>query len=459
MNKKQLWDSLLQQAISGKLVPQLDSEPAVEQIGPAPASDDVPFKLPEKWKWVRLGGLIRYISGTAYQKNDVSKSSNNSIRILRGGNIGKYGEIFLQDDDVFVTKELQDNFCRVCAGDVVIVASTGSATAIGRAGCATIDFDAQIGAFLRIIRTIQLDVLEPKYLHAFFLSSVYKQNIQSVVQGTNIKNVKRAYIDNMLLPLPPLEEQRRIVAKLDELKPLVDQFGEAYDKLSELEADFPRKLKASILQAAMQGKLVPQLDTEPAVEQIGPAPAPDEVLFKLPEKWKWVQAKYMGSWKSGATPRRDNAEFWKNGTVPWLKTGEVSNGLVLATEEFVTEKAVKQARLRLNPEGSVLIAMYGTGTVGNIGILGIPCTTNQACCACITDSYVVINWFLFYVLIAFRALLINKAAGTTNLQNLSKDKIEKIWVPLPPLEEQRRIVERIEQLFAEVDKMSACKAP
>lgn len=71
----------------------------------------------------------------------------------------------------------------------------------------------------------------------------------------------------------------------------------------------------------------------------------------------------------------------------------------------------------------------------------------------------VINWFLFYVLIAFRALLINKAAGTTNLQNLSKDKIEKIWVPLPPLEEQRRIVERIEQLFAEVDKMSACKAP
>ena len=458
MNKKQLWDSLLQQ-ISGKLVPQLDSEPAVEQIGPAPASDDVPFKLPEKWKWVRLGGLIRYISGTAYQKNDVSKSSNNSIRILRGGNIGKYGEIFLQDDDVFVTKELQDNFCRVCAGDVVIVASTGSATAIGRAGCATIDFDAQIGAFLRIIRTIQLDVLEPKYLHAFFLSSVYKQNIQSVVQGTNIKNVKRAYIDNMLLPLPPLEEQRRIVAKLDELKPLVDQFGEAYDKLSELEADFPRKLKASILQAAMQGKLVPQLDTEPAVEQIGPAPAPDEVLFKLPEKWKWVQAKYMGSWKSGATPRRDNAEFWKNGTVPWLKTGEVSNGLVLATEEFVTEKAVKQARLRLNPEGSVLIAMYGTGTVGNIGILGIPCTTNQACCACITDSYVVINWFLFYVLIAFRALLINKAAGTTNLQNLSKDKIEKIWVPLPPLEEQRRIVERIEQLFAEVDKMSACKAP
>ena len=266
---KPLRDKILELAITGKLVPQLDNEPAVEQIGPAPAEDEVPFALPEKWKWVRLGGLIRYISGTAYQKNDVSKSSNNSIRILRGGNIGKYGEIFLQDDDVFVTKELQDNFCRVCAGDVVIVASTGSATAIGRAGCATIDFDAQIGAFLRIIRTIQLDVLEPKYLHAFFLSSVYKQNIQSVVQGTNIKNVKRAYIDNMLLPLPPLEEQRRIVAKLDDIMGNLERMDQAYTELS---GPMLKHFKNLVLQQAISGQLVPQLDSEPAVEQIGLAP-------------------------------------------------------------------------------------------------------------------------------------------------------------------------------------------
>ena len=214
-----------------------------------------------------------------------------------------------------------------------------------------------------------------------------------------------------------------------------------------------KPLRDKILELAITGKLVPQLDSEPAVEQIGPAPAKDEVPFVLPEKWKWVQAKCIGSWKSGATPRRDNAEFWENGTVPWLKTGEVSNGLVLATEEFVTEKAVKQARLRLNPKGSVLIAMYGTGTVGNIGVLGIPCTTNQACCACITDSNVVINWFLFYVLLAFRAFLIGKASGTTNLQNLSKDKIEKIWIPLPPLEEQRRIVAKLDDIMGNLERM------
>lgn len=214
-----------------------------------------------------------------------------------------------------------------------------------------------------------------------------------------------------------------------------------------------KPLRDKILELAITGKLVPQLESEPAVEQIGLAPAKEDEPFALPKKWKWVQSKYMGSWKSGATPRRDNAEFWENGTVPWLKTGEVSNGLVLATEEFVTEKAVKQARLRLNPEGSVLIAMYGTGTVGNIGVLGIPCTTNQACCACIIDSDVVISWFLFYVLLAFRSLLIDKASGTTNLQNLSKDKIEKIWIPLPPIAEQRRIVSKLDDIMGNLERM------
>ena len=150
-------------------------------------------------------------------------------------------------------------------------------------------------------------------------------------------------------------------------------------------------LRQRILQLAVSGQLVEQLDSEPAVEQLGPAPKPDEVPFEIPAKWKWVQAKYVGDWKSGATPRRDNPEFWVNGTIPWLKTGEVSNCLVKATEEFVTEKAVTEARLRLNPKGSVLVAMYGTGTVGNIGMLDIPSTTNQACCACIVDSKIVVN--------------------------------------------------------------------
>lgn len=442
---KPLRDKILELAITGKLVPQLDNEPAVEQIGPAPAEDEVPFALPEKWKWVRLGGLIRYISGTAYQKNDVSKSSNNSIRILRGGNIGKYGEIFLQDDDVFVTKELQDNFCRVCAGDVVIVASTGSATAIGRAGCATIDFDAQIGAFLRIIRTIQLDVLEPKYLHAFFLSSVYKQNIQSVVQGTNIKNVKRAYIDNMLLPLPPLEEQRRIVAKLDDIMGNLERMDQAYTELS---GPMVKHFKNLVLQQAISGQLVPQLDREPAVEQVGPAPADDEVPFALPEKWKWVQLGVLlpfgisqqvqptqipdNAWVLGLediesngdlllkrynSPRVDSSKnSFKAGDVLYSKMRPYLNKVIIADEAGFcsTELLVLDVQKAISP----LLAQY-------------------------LLSFLRSSYFVEYATLY--------SHGQKPRLDLRAGRCA--WFPLPPLEEQRRIVARIEELFGDVDKL------
>lgn len=90
--------------------------------------------------------------------------------------------------------------------------------------------------------------------------------------------------------------------------------------------------------------------------------------------------------------------------------------------------------------------MYGTGTVGNVGVLGVPSTTNQACCACIVAPDIVSNWYLFYVLLAFRGILINKASGSTNLNNLSKEKIESTWIPLPPLEEQQRIGALLKEL-------------
>ena len=101
--------------------------------------------------------------------------------------------------------------------------------------------------------------------------------------------------------------------------------------------------------------------------------------------------------------------------------------------------------------------MYGA-TIGRLGVLAVPSTTNQACCACTVNKDLVDNWFLFFVLMGLRPLLIKQGAGSAQ-PNISKDKLVNQWVPLPPLEEQRRIVERIEQLFAEVDKMSACKAP
>ena len=440
---KPLRDKILELAISGNLVPQMDSEPAVEQIGPAPAKDEEPFALPEKWKWVQLEQVAQY--RPSVKAEDELEVSFAPLEKLSDG----YNNFFCFD---LIEKwgEVKKGFSRFCDGDVIFAKIHPSfqnrkSAVVTRAhngiGCGSTEYC--------VFRC--KEPLFNQYLLWFFKSEYFISFGKNTFKGTvGQQRVNLDVITTMYFPLPPIEEQRRIVAKLDDLMGNLERMDQAYTELS---GSMLKHFKNLVLQQAISGQLVPQLDSEPAVEQIGLAPAKEDEPFALPKKWKWVQSKYMGSWKSGATPRRDNAEFWENGTVPWLKTGEVSNGLVLATEEFVTEKAVKQARLRLNPEGSVLIAMYGTGTVGNIGVLGIPCTTNQACCACIIDSDVVISWFLFYVLLAFRSLLIDKASGTTNLQNLSKDKIEKIWIPLPPIAEQRRIVARIEELFGDVDKL------
>ncbi len=212
-----------------------------------------------------------------------------------------------------------------------------------------------------------------------------------------------------------------------------------------------KPLRDKILELAITGKLVPQLESEPAVEQIGPAPAKDEEPFALPEKWKWVRLGLLGSWKSGQTPKRTEQSYWVSGSISWLKTGELNDGVISFSEEKISQKAVDDLNIRVNPVDSVLIAMYGA-TAGRLGVLSTPCATNQACCACIVDTQLLVNWFLFYVLLAFRAELIGMATGTAQ-SNLSKEKIEALWFPLPPLEEQRRIVAKLDDIMGNLERM------
>ncbi len=444
MNKKLLWDSILQQAISGKLVPQLDTEPAVEQIGPDPAPDEVPFELPEKWKWVNLDRTGSFSSGYTPSQE----------QILGQGDIPffKVAQMNLKGNEKYLrlTPTFLNTPRKIFEAGTIVFPKLGGAilTNKRRILAQKSVVDTNTAGFLPT-----KDVLSLEYAYAFLSTLDFGQ----YARGTAVPALDLSKVKKIWLPLPPLAEQRRIVAKLEELKPLVDQFGEAHDKLSELEADFPRKLKASILQAAMQGKLVPQQDTEPAVEQLGPAPSPDEVPFALPEKWKWVKAGQLGFWKAGGTPSRSNPAFWNEGTINWIKTGELNDGIINCVEEKISQEGFNNSSTHLNPVGAVLIAMYGA-TIGRLGVLAVPSTTNQACCACTVNKDLVDNWFLFFVLMGLRPLLIKQGAGSAQ-PNISKDKLVNQWVPLPPLEEQRRIVERIEQLFAEVDKMSACKAP
>ena len=178
----------------------------------------------------------------------------------------------------------------------------------------------------------------------------------------------------------------------------------------------------------------------------------DEIPFEIPESWCWCKLGNIGEWGAGATPNRTIAEYY-NGNIPWLKTGELNNGIVYDSVEKVTEKALKECSLRYNKKGDVLIAMYGA-TIGKLAIAGIDLTTNQACCAC-TPFNGIYNYYLFTFLKAVKDNFIKMGEGGAQ-PNISRDKIVKYLFALPPLKEQERIVKEIEKyepLIAEYDKL------
>ena len=218
---------ILDLAIHGKLVPQDPSdESAIEllkRINPYfVPSDNLHYEgsIPSGWQIVRMGDVIDIVSGTSYQKTDIV-SAGTGIRVLRGGNI-QDGNILICEDDVFINSSLANKGNTIGRGDTVIVASTGSSELIGKAAFATKDYpETQIGAFLRIIRPKSICISE--YLGLIFQTEYYKHHIKQVAKGTNINNIKSSYITEFAIPLPPLEEQRRIQCQLKRLLSIIDQ--------------------------------------------------------------------------------------------------------------------------------------------------------------------------------------------------------------------------------------------
>ena len=175
--------------------------------------------------------------------------------------------------------------------------------------------------------------------------------------------------------------------------------------------------------------------------------AEDEIPFEIPESWCWCRLGDVGDWKAGSTPSRSNPEFY-NGNIPWLKIGDLTDDFVDVIPECISEIALESCSMRLNPVGSVLIAMYGA-TIGKLGILNIEATTNQACCACITHEPIS-NKYLFYYLMSQKKALTEKAEGGAQ-PNISREKLVIYPFPLPPLAVQNAIVAKLEEVLPLVD--------
>ena len=448
-----------------------------EQIGKEirDISDEIPFEIPDSWEWVRLGIISTY-NQTKQKIN--AKDADVSIWGLDLEDIEKGGRLLVKktvgerkavgDKTVFTKGDILYSKLRPYLLKILVAPDSGICTP-------------------EIVPFTVYGGISAEYIVNFLKSPYVDGLVNGETYGIKMPRAGTDTMISLLVPLPPINEQHRIVAKIEQLIPYIEKYEKAETQLTALNKSFPDMLKKSILQEAVQGKLVPQNpDDEPAsvlLERIRAEKQvlikagkirkdkhesaiitrdkipyeiidgkkrciADEVPFEIPEGWEWCRLGFIGEWGSGATPSRTNKEYYQ-GNIPWLKTGDLNDGIITNIPEKITELALKKTSVRLNPVGSVLIAMYGA-TIGKLGILAIPATTNQACCAC--KPIIINNKYLFYFLMSHKETFTKKAEGGAQ-PNISKEKIVSTLFPLPPLAEQKRIVEKIEELTQLCDKL------
>ena len=518
MNGKQLKNSILQWAIQGKLVPQdPNDEPAsvlLERIRVEKAKfvkekkikkdknesiiyrgddnsyyekflatgevkcidEEIPFEIPQGWEWTRIGNIFNHTSGK--QQSGSNKNGGTPQKFITTSNL-YWGYFILDNVKVMNFTEEEIKTCSATKGDLLVCEGGAG---YGRSAIWNYDYDICLQNHVHRLRPCVNGICE--YVYHFIYLLKESNNLASV--GTAMPGLSANRLKGLLLPFPPLPEQKRIVAKLEELLPLIKKYSEVQDCLEELNISINDKLKKSILQEAIQGKLVPQIADEGTAQELleqirqeklqlvkdgklKKSALTDSIIFKgddnkyyeqvnkkclditeqipfeIPENWVWVRMGQIGNWGAGSTPQRGDANYY-NGKILWLKTGELNNGIVYDTEEKVTQKAFQDCSLRMNKIGDVLIAMYGA-TIGKLAIVGKELTTNQACCGC--TPYLIYNWYLFYFLMASRDSFIKKGEGGAQ-PNISRVKLVEHLIPLPPLKEQYRIVTLIEKLFEQL---------
>jgi type I restriction enzyme S subunit len=344
-----------------------------------------------------------------------------------------------------------------------------------------------------------------KYLLHYLRSQPFTEFVNSKAVGVAYPAINDANFFQGIVPLPPLAEQTRIVTRVEELMQVCD----ALEASGQLEAqqhaqlvntllgtltqsetpealadnwqriathfdvllDRPEAVDAleqTILQLAVRGLLVPQDPTdEPAsvllqkirtekdhliaqgkIKRDKPLPpiTDEEKPFDLPQGWEWCRMGDVLDGGSGTTPLRARTDYFTNGTEMWVKTTDLTNGLVITCEELITKAAVAENRLRYFPAGTVCVAMYGgAGTIGKSGVLGVSSTINQSVFALPPTESIDVNFLHTYV-ITVRSQWMSFAAGLRKDPNINGQIIKKMVMPLPPLAEQSRIVTRVNEL-------------
>lgn len=443
--------------------------------------EEIPFEIPNTWEWVRFKNVADIARGGSPRpiKSYLTEKPN-GVNWIKIGDTEKGGK-YINSVKEKIKPEGVSSSRMVHRGDFLLTNSMS----FGRPYITNVDGCIHDGW---LVISPFANTFNQDYLFHLLSSAFAYNQFSGKVSGAVVKNLNTDKVLDAIIPLPPLNEQERIAQRIEYIQPLIDKYRIAQEQAEEMDKSLNGLLKKSVLQYAIQGKLVPQnSNEEPAsalLEKIQQEKLKlvkdgklkkkdldnsvifkgddnkyfekkgnevvcidDEIPFEIPDSWEWVRMGDVGNWGAGSTPNRANHEYYNNGEILWLKTGELNDDIVYDTIEKITQKAFNECSLRLNRVGDVLIAMYGA-TIGKIAIVGKELTTNQACCGCSPYSGLY-NRYLFYYLMANKSTFIKQGEGGAQ-PNISRDKLVKFLIPLPPLQEQKRIVEALDNVLTSI---------
>ena len=464
MDTKALRQKILDLAIHGKLVPQdPNDEPAsvlLERIRAekerlikegkikkgkksAKTSDKphYPFELPKGWVWTTIEDVCSKIGSGSTPKG--SNYSKEGIPFFRSQNV--YNSGIVMSDIKYISDEIHQMMIgtEVVANDLLLNITGGS---LGR--CAVIPSNFEKGNVSQHVCILRPIVIKPEFLHCFILSSFFAKSMK--ITGSGREGLPKYNLEKMLLPLPPEQEQERIVAETKRLQSFVDELETSCENMTKLVA----QVKSKVLDLAIHGKLVPQdPNDEPASELLKRINPKAEIITdnghyqKLPVGWTICRLKDISKIVTGSTPSKSNCGYY-GGIFPFFKPADLDAGRhVYKAAEYLSEDGKRASRVV--PKGTTAICCIGT--IGKVGYLMYEGATNQQI-NCAIPSKVVDSVFLFYLCASplFNDKL-NSESSAVTISIVNKSKIEAISVPLPPLAEQKRIVSKIEDIFAQLE--------
>jgi hypothetical protein len=438
--------------------------------------DEIPFEIPNGWEWERIGNIFNHTSGK--QQSSSNKSGGTPQKFITTSNL-YWGYFVLDNVKVMNFTEDEIKSCSATKGDLLVCEGGAG---YGRSAIWNYDYDICLQNHVHRLRPLVDGICE--YVFYFMYLQKESNNLASV--GTAMPGLSANKLKSLLIPLPPTAVKNDITDILKKVFPIVEKYDKVQEKLNLLNSSLYDALKKSILQEAIQGRLVPQFvdegtaqelleqirqekqklvkegklkksaltdsviykgDDNKYYEQVGNEniDITEEIPFDLPENWTWVRFGQYVRMSIGKTPPRGETKYWANGKYPWVSISDMSDyGLVTTTKESVSEYA-KSLFGEISPVG-ILIMSFKL-TVGRTSLLNTSAYHNEAIISIypfVDKNYQARN-FLFHILPIISNLGDTKDAikGKT----LNSKSLNNLLLPLPPLNEQGRIVAMIELLF------------